>query len=213
MLRRSLALAVTGMVLGAALALAEPQFAVRYPSGVPQVSISGDYAGSTYTVWRAPAAGGDFEPITENFILCLGSCYAEDRTAAPGGSYLYLFELNIPDGAGARLVRYGPYPATISPAGARPVGVFAYPNPGHGATSIQLHVAGTPADGMVRGEVGIFDLSGRRVRTIQRGEFARGLTTLTWDGRDQRGAVLPPGVYLLRFAAGGDQALARIVRR
>ena len=207
------AIVLAGLALSVTLAAAEPQFVVRYPGGVPQVSITGDYTGSTYTVWRGPARGGDYERITDNFILCLGTCYAEDRLAVPGTSYHYLFDVTFPAGSGAPPLTYGPYLATISPALAHPVGVFVYPNPGRGVTGIQLHLAGTSADRAILGEVAVYDVSGRRLRTIHRGEVPPGLTTLSWDGRDDRGAELRSGVYLLRFATVRGEALARIVRR
>ena len=213
MSRHRLLLALAALTLSATLALAEPRFIISYPGGVPQVSITGDYAGSTYTVWRQPASGGEPVRITDNTILCMGSCYAEDRTAAPGVSYLYRFEVTMPTEVGATTVLFGPYLATISPALARPVGVFVYPNPGRGPTGVQLHVAGAPGDPVVSGEAALYDLVGRRVRIIHQGPIARGLTTLSWDGRDQRGAELASGVYLIRFTAAGSAAVARIVRR
>lgn len=213
MSRTTLLLTLAGLTLSAVLALAEPQFVIRYPGGVPQVSITGDYSGSTYTVWRQPASGGEPVRITDNNILCLGSCYAEDRAAVPGASYLYLFEVTRFAGAGAAPVSFGPYLATISPALARPVGVFVYPNPGRGPTGVQLHLAGAPGDREVTGEAAVYDLAGRRVRVIHQGAVARGLTTLSWDGRDERGVPLRAGVYLVRFAAAGSTAVARIIRR
>lgn len=213
MSRSRVVLALAGLTLSATLALAEPEFVLSYPGGVPQVSITGDYAGSTYTVWREPASGGEAVRITDHTVLCLGSCYAVDGAASPGVSYLYRFEVTMPTEAGATTVLFGPYLATISPALARPVGVFAYPNPGSGPTGVQLHVAGTPGDREVSAEVALYDLAGRRVRTIHHAAIARGLTTLSWDGRDDRGSRLAPGVYLLRFTAAGSAAVARIVRR
>ena len=213
MQRHRIFLALAGLALSATLALAEPRFIISYPGGVPQVSITGDYPGSTYTVWRQPASGGESVRITDNTILCMGSCYAEDRTAVPGASYLYLFDVTMPTEGSVASVHFGPYLATISPALARSVGVFVYPNPGRGPTGVQLHVAGAPGDREVPGEAALYDLAGRRVRTIHHGTIARGLTTLSWDGRDQQGAELAPGVYLLRFTAAGGTAVARIVRR
>lgn len=215
---RSLALALAMLALGGTLALAEPELILRYPRGVPQVSITGNWTGTTYTVLRAPAHGGVFEPITENSILCLGACYAEDPTAVPGESYRYRFDITgaIIDSSGPAPEdswSFGPYLATISPALARPVGVFAFPNPGRGVTSIQLHVAGAPTDRAAQGEAGIYDLTGRRVRMLHRGPVARGITTLRWDGRDERGGPLRGGVYMLRFTADGRAAIALIVRR
>lgn len=213
MARATLILALAGLTLSAALALAEPRFVIGYPGGVPQVSITGNYSGSTYTVRRQPASGGDPVRITDQTILCLGSCYAQDRTAVAGASYLYFFDLAIPTETSVTLVTFGPYLATISPALAHPVGVFVYPNPGRGPTGVQLHVAGAPGDASVAGDVAVFDLTGRRVRMIHQGALARGLTTLSWDGRDERGEELRSGVYLLRFSAAGSAAVSRIVRR
>jgi flagellar hook capping protein FlgD len=210
MLRTRISLVIAGLTLGAALAFADPDFILRYPSGVPQVSITGDYTGSHYTVWRQPAAGGEPVAIGERSILCLGSCYAEDRGAVPGTSYLYLFE--VMDERAGIITRFGPFAATISPALARRVGVYVYPNPGHGATGIQLHVAGAVGDRPLAAEAAIYDLGGRRVRTVHRGPIARGMTTVSWDGRGEAGERVPAGVYVLRFSAGGGSTVARIIR-
>src|SRR5262245_61368818 len=184
MTRTRLALAWVALALWVSLAAAEPRLVLRYAQGVPRVSITGDYARSTYTVSRAPANGGAYEPLSQGSVLCMGECYALDPSALPGTSYFYRFDLLLPDGTAAS---YGPFLATISPALARPLGVFVFPNPGHGPATVQLHVAGAPAAGAVLGEAALFDLSGRRVRVIHQGAFERGLTTWTWDGRDDRG--------------------------
>lgn len=212
--RRSLprvaAIALATLALGASLAIAEPELIVRYPDGVAHVSIAGNYAGASYTVWRAPAEGGAFVPLASGPTLCLGPCFAIDSAAEPGASYRYRFDLVMPAGSAETFVSYGPYLATISPALGSPVGVFAWPNPGRGATTVQLHVG--RLDG-ARGEAAIYDLAGRRVRGLFGGALAQRLTTLTWDGRDDRGAALVPGVYLLRFSAGGRDATMSLVRR
>lgn len=207
-----LPLAIAALALGATLAIAEPGLLVRYSNGVPRITLAGDFAGAAYTVYRAPARGGGFEAISGDRVLCLGSCYAEDRSAVPGESYLYRFDLVVPEGEAVRFVSYGPFVATISPALARPIGVFAFPNPGRGETTVQLHVAGSSADRPAQGEAAIYDLTGRRLRVIHRGAVERGLMTLRWDGRDDRGDPLRGGIYLLRFVADGQQAVARIVR-
>jgi len=211
--RRSITIALASIALGATLALAEPQFVLRYPGGVPQVSITGDFSGSTYTVWRTPASGGDAVRVTDGSVLCLGACYAEDRSAAPGSSYFYVFEVTSPGSLGAAPLSFGPYLATISPALARPVGVFAFPNPGQGPTQVQLYVSGARGDAAVQGHAAVYDPAGRLVRSLLRGPMPPGITNLSWDGRDDRGAMLRPGVYLLRFAAEGRAATARLLRR
>jgi flagellar hook assembly protein FlgD len=66
-----------------------------------------------------------------------------------------------------------------------------------------------PRAGSARLEV--FDLAGRRVRTVHEGHLGMGPHELRWDGRDEAGARLPGGVYLCRFDSGGEWATARVV--
>jgi hypothetical protein len=39
-----------------------------------------------------------------------------------------------------------------------------------------------------------------------------GTGTLSWDGRDDRGARLAPGVFFLRLESGGQRLVRRVVR-
>ena len=58
-------------------------------------------------------------------------------------------------------------------------------------------------------EVSIYDLSGLRVRLVEPGVDGYG-----WDGRDDAGELLPPGVYVCQiklFSDIGDQLVRRIV--
>ena len=43
------------------------------------------------------------------------------------------------------------------------------------------------------------DVTGRRVRELASGPAAAGLTTVTWDGRDELGAPAASGVYFFRL--------------
>jgi|TARA_B100001964_G_scaffold15532_1_gene16057 hypothetical protein len=56
-------------------------------------------------------------------------------------------------------------------------------------------------------EVTIHDLSGRTMRVVAAGADGYG-----WDGRDDAGRLLPPGVYLCRIAVAADVG-ERSVRR
>jgi len=59
----------------------------------------------------------------------------------------------------------------------------------------------------IRTEVAIFDLGGRRVRSLFYGEEGSGLYPREWDGRDEAGALLPPGIYLVEVAAHTGQGI------
>ena len=54
-------------------------------------------------------------------------------------------------------------------------------------------------------EVALYDLSGRRVRVLFAGEEANGrYTDKAWDGRDDQGRAVPPGLYIARVFVAGD---------
>jgi outer membrane protein assembly factor BamB len=73
----------------------------------------------------------------------------------------------------------------------------AYPNPFHSTASISFNL-----DQPSMTTVGIFDLSGRLVRTIENGQLGSGHHTFGWDGRDAAGNILSPGIYVCRIQAG-----------
>jgi len=52
--------------------------------------------------------------------------------------------------------------------------------------------------------VEVCDLSGRRVRQLVSAARAAGAYADLWDGRDDSGALVPPGLYLCRVAAESD---------
>ncbi len=81
------------------------------------------------------------------------------------------------------------------------------PNPSAGITRLAFTLAGS---GPVR--LGVYDVSGRRVRTLESGALPAGGHTRQWDGRDDAGAVMPAGLYLVRASGAGLESTARIVR-
>ena len=54
--------------------------------------------------------------------------------------------------------------------------------------------------GQVPVAVGIYDLAGRRMRALHRGREGIGHYELIWDGRDDGGRLVAPGIYLFRAA-------------
>lgn len=83
-----------------------------------------------------------------------------------------------------------------------------YPNP---ARAGEVHVI-CRIPGAATADLTIFDITGRKVRTFEFGLSADGLGRPAWDGRDEDGRLLSPGVYLVRFAAdSGLRATKRIV--
>lgn len=130
------------------------------------------------------------------------------ETASRAGSPNDRVGYGIPNGAAAMCWRTdGAMPA---PGSATVLG----PNPlrrGGPAVRVRL-VAGGVQSGRQRGRVRIFDVRGREVCSLWRGEVARGqCLDVSWNGEDRDGRRAPPGIYYIALSAGGDVASARIV--
>ena len=82
----------------------------------------------------------------------------------------------------------------------------AYPNPFNPRTEIRFELAEA-------GEtmLSVFDVGGRRVRTLVEGHLRQGLHVETWDGADDHGRVLSSGVYFLRLETRTELASRKIV--
>ena len=61
-----------------------------------------------------------------------------------------------------------------------------------------------------RAVLDLYDVRGRRLRRLHDGPGALVART-TWDGRDEQGNRVPPGVYFARLVADGDRRTCRIV--
>lgn len=72
-----------------------------------------------------------------------------------------------------------------------------HPNPFNPSTTILYEL---PRASQV--EIAVFDLLGKRIRTLVQERQQAGQHRLLWDGRDERGADVPSGVYLYRLHAG-----------
>ncbi len=58
----------------------------------------------------------------------------------------------------------------------------------------------------------VCDLQGRTLRQLAVAEGLAGHYQLHWDGRDEEGRLLPPGIYLVRLEISGDAESQRVVR-
>ena len=58
----------------------------------------------------------------------------------------------------------------------------------------------------------IYDLRGRPVRRLSEESGLAGSFALSWDGRDDSGTLVPPGMYLFRLEVSGDSTRRAITR-
>ncbi|UCC79154.1 MAG: T9SS type A sorting domain-containing protein [Candidatus Zixiibacteriota bacterium] len=72
-----------------------------------------------------------------------------------------------------------------------------YPNPFNSATTVKL---GVPQTANVT--ITIFDILGRKVRTVADREFGPGYHRVLWDGNDGSYRAVSSGIYLIRMQSG-----------
>jgi M6 family metalloprotease-like protein len=82
------------------------------------------------------------------------------------------------------------------------------PNPVRGSTSISFVVA--PGDaGPVR--LNVYDVTGRRIRGLLDGPRDAGAFESAWDGTDDAGRRVPPGIYFYELVAGGHRQVRKLM--
>lgn len=85
--------------------------------------------------------------------------------------------------------------------------LLAAPNPFTGSTLIQFTL---DRSGPLR--VDVFDLSGRRVRTLRNSAVAgAGRHSVAWDGRNDQGVRLPAGSYFIRLRGSGVDGSRKVL--
>jgi hypothetical protein len=60
-------------------------------------------------------------------------------------------------------------------------------------------------------DIGVFDLAGRRVATVAKGQFTAGRHTREWNGLDASGKRVSSGMYFYRASLGSDVRTTRAV--
>jgi len=71
-----------------------------------------------------------------------------------------------------------------------------YPNPFNPSTTLRIDLPSS-----ARVEVTVYNMLGQRIRQLVRSTLAQGSHEVSWDGQDDRGQVVPSGIYLVNFVA------------
>ncbi len=156
-------------------------------------------AGGSYQLRRfAGSAGGGGAAGVSHRQTSLVSQTATGRTASES----FILHHGFYGGPGTPLTAAGD-PAEDLPREWR-LGA-ACPNPFNPATRIRYEL---PAGGRVR--LLVYDLKGRLVRRLLDEERPAGRHEVTWDGRDDGGAGVASGTYLLTLRAGSHVARQKL---
>ncbi len=157
----------------------------------------GEFAGlEIYRVTEAPGLGVDDEPLNERLLTAPRGDYL-DRGYAPA----YVFAVTEPAGNVRRL---GPIQTLgTPPVEERSLLYTPYPNPSRGPLTVEFELSNADAAGNVL--LALYDLAGRRVRTLSAGSLSPGRHQLSCDC-----SGLGSGVYLLRLQTAAGDLLRRV---
>jgi hypothetical protein len=72
-----------------------------------------------------------------------------------------------------------------------------YPNPFN--PMINLHFQLYDNEAM---EISVYDIQGKKVRSLYSGWMDRGTHSITWDGKEDAGKMVPSGLYFISFKTG-----------
>jgi len=81
-----------------------------------------------------------------------------------------------------------------------------WPNPTTGALQARITV---PKSASIK--VNVVDLQGRLVHELAHGVYPPGHCDLSWDGRTDRGELLPTGTYFVRYITPDKTLVSRVV--
>ena len=168
-------------------------------------------AGSVVSTQTISATRGNFSGLLEESdefggaLVSLGNLDG----AGPGAQTLVVGAVGDDDGGvdrGAIYILTLDCPATTDvmgiPSQTNDVALgFAMPNPFGSRTTIAFRIE-EAAD--VR--IDLWDLNGRRVRSLVDGRMGAGQHQVHWDGRGHGGDALPAGAYFYRMSVGGNPA-------
>ncbi len=86
----------------------------------------------------------------------------------------------------------------------------AVPNPFNPSTTLVFQVPGTAGD-RVPAVLELYDVTGRRVRTLLSAPLGPGEHRVTWDGTDERGQRVASGAYFARLSAAGQNQTMKLM--
>ena len=167
-----------------------------------------------YFWMRVTATDANLDPLTMSLVgplppwatfIDAGSGAAILRgTPQPGQAGTYPISILASDGKSTTTISFN---IVIAPSGGQVVGVdenaslrfrlAVSPNPFRSGIDLEFDLE---RDANV--SVVILDLQGRKVRDLVSGKFPAGTHRATWEGRDDQGLSLGPGVYFARLITG-----------
>ena len=164
-------------------------------------NLEGDLAG--YNVYRAMSDQGPFARINDSLLTLNG--YDDPPVGMPAAWYR-VTALDLAGNESAPSPFVSVSLSTRTDVLMKP----AYPNPSPLAATVRIPVIVTSLGNGARAE--ILDSGGHRVRRLDLRVLSPGANDLVWDGTNDAGRRVAPGVYSAVMIADGQSQVVRMVR-
>jgi hypothetical protein len=161
-----------------------------------------DLAG--YSVYRSTSPSSGYTRVSGSL---LSSPQFTDTNVPSGASAVY-YQVTASDLSGNESARSAAVGIQLTAAASASALDTPYPNPSSGSVTFPVNVTG----GVSGGAIEIVDAVGHRVRSIELGALPGGLQLIVWDGKNDAGQTLAPGVYRARLTGQGSDKWVRLVR-
>jgi len=127
-----------------------------------------------------------------------------DEDVSPGTTYTYRLEVVERWGGTAY---HGPWQVEVPDDAPTDRLSAPYPSPSFGSVELSYGVA----EDHRWVDITVYDVTGRRVKTIETRGASAGSYDVTWDGTNAAGQRVAPGVYFLRARIGGASFERKVV--
>ncbi len=160
-----------------------------------------------FHIYRATSRSGPYEKITREIIAGAGNSQAEhsysyvDDSPLEGTVYYKLADLSY---AGDQVFHD---PISINPRAPESYLLQQnFPNPFNMNTKIRFHLQ---RDGFVN--LSIYNTQGQKIRELVTSNMPSGYHTISWDGTDDSGAVVPSGSYVYSLKVNDFEQMQKMI--
>jgi hypothetical protein len=159
-----------------------------------------------YRVYRATSASGPWTQLTTTPVI---NPEYEDASLPDGAEQLW-YQVSAVDAAGNESPRSAAASVTLVVAATRVTVEAVYPNPSRGDAPVTIPIV-VPAGAGGAAVIDVVNAGGVRVRRIE-ATLASGRQEVRWDGKNDAGRVIAPGVYRAWLIVGDTRTSIRLLR-
>lgn len=159
-----------------------------------------------YNVYRGTQAGGPFTALTATPLSTPEYMDAD----VPADVTMVWYQVTAVDVAGNESARSAAISIGLTVSTTAFTLESAYPNPSRASDPVQIPIV-VPAGASGAAIVDVVDAGGRRVRRLEV-SLGPGRQEVEWDGKNDAGRVVAPGVYRAWLIAGGTRTSIRLLR-